>query len=731
MKPLITDQHLFPRSEYYTRFEGTTAFAMDEPAYWGTYHRSESSRMFDVAGGRQASQFSSPCLVKAPGVHSFFAHTGGYHSPFTIEEYAEALKVEKRVPIGKKNVRDHLLLYKNKMATQVVESFEEIAKNKQTVKIKRKTHIRPIVYTENDYPCVLVALPILNSSKYHSEAATYWRDHPKPFQRLLLCSFIAFLNVEAMNAGIPIEMVLRASFGHNNPSVCETNNTFRINVGSIPACYAELIGKALDRLNDSINEITDEESPDAPFDDVLLSNVNKYNVHKLKQKITEKPRYKKLINTDDYKNAHKSAAAFTRLYDAFCKINKIKNDRKGSATFTPVDLSGKKVWQAIRQAGDCMSKSLLDECFRQKGTEDWFINQLMNAILGDHLNPIETALTSLLKLVSYKDKVTMRYKKIHEDLKKPKRRFKNPSFKKIYAADKSFSDITSLLCEALLIEKPDQALYAELEHGGANLFSTYRASIKLSDEPDFGSDSEFSDDLTDTDVKKKKTHIVHKKLRVCAGMKAILAAHHGALTYFDANGLNEYHQDASQMYYEVEPALPLVAITQEMQHRKEAEGNGNILHFDLNHCNATNNSNQQLTEKLEVLEPRIIILDYTSSTMHSIKGAMQQCFAKKTTELVILVDSGLKNNQGGLDYNPYGEIRVCGRNRKNVKDLFNFIQSGLSKQDRLAPKAHEMVRVCKNRGLAVSLKGFFKTTATRFQAVPSEPESEKNKHPSL
>lgn len=726
---LITDIHLFPRSEYYTRFAGTTVFAMNEPAYWGTYHRSESSRFFSIAGGRKNAQFSSACVKKAKGTHSFYAHTGGFHSLFTVSKYSDAFKLKKQVDEGIVNVRDQLLLYKNRMAKVVVESFVISAKkNEQKVKkkyAKKHHYIRPIVYVENDYPCVLVAFPVLNPMETQTGAAKYWQQHPKPFQRLLLCSFIAILNIGAMRANIPIEMVLRASFGHNLPSVCETNNTFRINVGVIPKCYAELIGKALHQLNQIINKITDETSPSATFAANFLTQVRVYNAKKLKKAITEKTRYKKLRGTLNFNNAEDSDVNFENLYKSFCEENQGK-PRKGGASFIPVNLKNKTIWEIIRQAGDSMGKSVLDECFRQKGTEDWFANQVMEALLTDSTNPIETALSKLLNCITYNEKVTMNYKKIHDELNKPKISFTSLSFERFYEHDSDFSEVTSILFEGLCAERPNNSLYSELERAGTNFFITARGSQDIQEEPDYGSDSEFEDELTDKEIP-KRSHISHRKLRVCAGMKAILLAQYGALSYFHTQGITHYRQDIQQMYYEVEDALKLVDVSQPVINKVRSTMESNILHFDLNHCNASNSADSQtLKEKLDVFNPSIVILDYTSTTTLSVKEALQQCFSKENVKLVMLVDSGLKNNQGGLDINPYGEVRICARNMEIVKTVSDMMRNGLSEQDKLMPKAHEKVRACKRRGMAFSLFGLFKTDKSRFQPIEEKQSSSPN-----
>jgi hypothetical protein len=275
-KKLITDSRYFPRSEYYTRFVGTTAFRMQNSDYFGSYHRSERTRFFAQAGGRSNVEFGSPLAKKPAKFNSFYAHTGGIASPFSQEYYSDGIKMDKRVPIGTANVHDALLLYKRKMANLVVKSFAAKCNNTQKVAKSGANKYRPIVFVENDYPCVMIQFPAVNPLETHT--GKIWAKNPKPLQKLLIASFIAYLNIEAMKAGIPIEMVLRASFGHNLPSICETDGTFRINVGVIPKEYAKLIGKILFKLNNELEKIEEDHSVPAELD--IYEDLRRYNAKK-------------------------------------------------------------------------------------------------------------------------------------------------------------------------------------------------------------------------------------------------------------------------------------------------------------------------------------------------------------------------------------------------------------------------------------------------------------------
>jgi hypothetical protein len=703
---LITDSYLYPRSEYHSRFVGGSAFKMSRHEYWGSYHRSEATRFFSHALGRKNAQISSPCVQKTGQAHSFSAHTGGYHSPFYLLEYRERITLEHEVPLLNEPVRDKLLDYKNRLAMAIVSSFQRYDKTSNSGRL-----MRPTVYTENGYPCVLVQVPILKPEYSTTKAARYWQKHPQPFQCLLMATFIALVNVEAISANIPIEMVLRAGFGHNTPSVCQTNNTFRINTGLIPLAYADIVGKALSRLNELVQAMNQcSYINPATFSVEQLDQVKNYNAQKLENAIRSKKCYLTIVMEEPLlRRMAEFPEVYSRVYEKFKNITNGKP--KGYSRFIPISLENATVWEVFTRPGDSMGKSILHECFRKPGTEEWFTNQVMNALLNDASNPIESALVELLTCLRYGETATMDYSRIHGDLNQVFN-FSNQDVTASYENDEAFNEITQLLSTALLIPQPTSNLYAQLERAGANLFTKYRSQKKVSETADYGSDSDFSDDDITNDGEEEKEesekkHLSHTKYRVCSGMKAIIVAQYAALRYLASKEKNKYRIDFEQMYYEVGEAFQYVKVKGIKLNQIHSEFSASILHYDLNHCNSLNKDYLNLQEKLDSSPFTVVILDYTSSTSAQIKHALETCFSCARVEAVLLVESGLKNSQGGADFNPYGEVRICCSNRERVRQIADYVRQGLSEADKLTPQSHELVRVCKKRGLAFSLKNMF------------------------
>jgi hypothetical protein len=125
---------LFPRCEYYTRYQGTSYFQMDNPEFWGSYHRSEGTRFFKRerrGGARYQSDIHTPKEeLKERQRSSYEAHVGSYHNPYSFKEYQTALstqniKSEQLPRILPTHFYNRLLSYKLRMCELVVKCFNE------------------------------------------------------------------------------------------------------------------------------------------------------------------------------------------------------------------------------------------------------------------------------------------------------------------------------------------------------------------------------------------------------------------------------------------------------------------------------------------------------------------------------------------------------------------------------------------------------------------------------
>ena len=711
------DTH-YSRCEFYTRYYGSSLYAMQLPEHWNTYHRSENTRFFKKSGGRAGFSFKNPCMQDTTGSHAASSHLGNVKTPASTKIYSDQLIQNQTVQKRSSNLRDALLLYRLKMAQSVVRYFQQKNKNLQPIIIKDpKTGtpfeiMRPIIHTDHDYPCVVVHIPIVKSGEASTASNRFWNEHGKDFQTLLVCVFIAFVNTQANHKKIPIEMVLRSSFGHNLPSACQTGSSFRINTGIVPKAFTEVIADALIKTMESLEAINDSNST-LVIDEAFAEQVFGYNARKLKKAILKNKHgiYHHLMGSDHFSDIE-TPSNYQKVRKAFAAINKIKA-RKRQSKSIEVDLrNGMTTWKAIRQKGDSGGKLLLSECFRRAGAMDWFIDRMIHAIELKHPNAIDSALTQLIQQLDYSNnKVTMS----ELDFPEHKKFFEAPSISSFYDTDKEFLKIVEDLLNGLGERAiPTYGLFSEIERAGLAFMIHRRSQSTVPTEDGYGSDSEFEEDYQ---YDRTKYKLAHKKIRVANGMKAIIASHHGALKYLESLGEKHYTQDVTSMYFEVEPSLPMIKMSARLTKLPtNSQGHLSLLYCDLNRNNSDNAHDQDnLNSYLDRFKPIVIMLDITSASARVTLQSMKECFSKSSVKLVLLVESGLKHSQAGLDYNPYGEIRILSNNNRTTQEMYDFITDGLAEEDKLGPKAHELVRIFKSRGLARSLHGFFgqKTSAAR------------------
>lgn len=715
----------FPRCEFYSRYYGSTLFHMDKAKYWHTYHRSQNTRFFDTADKRAGTTYKNPYMQDVTGAHAASTHLGNVRTPASVDIYSQTLLQDQTLTAGSVNIRDHLLHYRLRIAKKVIHYFEKLTKNRQPIQVKvpkkrsaTKTIFRPIIHTDNDYPCIVVHLPTTNLCVKKTITQRFWSQHKADFQYLAVCVFIAFVNTEAVKKRIPIEMVLRSSFGHNIPAASPTCESFRINTGLVPEAYAEVIATALVKtiINlDSMNDLNTSLVIDKAFEQQITA----YNARKLRAEI-EKSKYKifdELKASDEF--AHiEQADCYKKVRLAFDKI-KIENSKiVGQRAAIHVDLvNGMSSWNAIRHKGNSGGNTLLYECFRRDNSAmDWFIDRMIESIeLSKPGNPTDLALTQLIRQLNYSgDQVT-----IQPPLTFPshKKFFKYASLQRFYRDDPRFFDIISKIIKGLGGKTiPNYGLYAEIEKFGVIFVVHSKTQADETIETGYGSDSDFEDEYH---YHSKKYHITHKKVRVGNGMKAIVAGHHGALKFLQNNGICEYTQNTTNMYYEVEPALRMIKMSTKLKKLKlNPQGQLSLMYFDLNYNNSNNSHDREdLHGMLDRYQPIIIMLDITSATSERTLRYTKQCLSISSVKLVLLVESGLKHSQAGLDNNPYGEIRIISNNKATTNKVYKYIIDGLSKDDELRSKAHVIVKSFKRRGFARSMHNVFAANFRRHKAV--------------
>lgn len=242
--------------------------------------------------------------------------------------------------------------------------------------------------------------------------------------------------------------------------------------------------------------------------------------------------------------------------------------------------------------------------------------------------------------------------------------------------------------------------------------------LKKTSEDGYGSDSD-----TEGEVDKTTPKLYAKKCITATGMRAIQLSFAAGRVY-----LERHHKidvlnvsfNAIQMYYETEEALKRHAIpVVNSENNKTGSKKSPISLIDINYCNTTQVKNNQVNISTLPTDCIVCILDITSATTAEIREHLQTLFRTKTKLCaVLLVASGLKNQQAMSDCNPYGEIRIFAKSAAERDSLYNSILEfekaatlGEKTTSYKHPKeSHAIRKYFKSRGLTLSNASIFAST---------------------
>ena len=184
---------------------------------------------------------------------AYHSKTGTFHNPYRFDEYKHMVnrktKYFTNASLNNVLLYNKILKYKQKMCEFTVRIF-----NKALIYCESFVRISSNLYCNNGYPCVMIKLPFFEGMKRNTKNEILNIEN---WNQILIAYYIAIVNNLAYRERIPIELVIRSSFGHNGPTIDVTAESFRINIGVIPRRYAEILGRSAVDLID----IFESESP--------------------------------------------------------------------------------------------------------------------------------------------------------------------------------------------------------------------------------------------------------------------------------------------------------------------------------------------------------------------------------------------------------------------------------------------------------------------------------------
>lgn len=664
----------FPRGEYQARFEGTTAFDMSTPVYWAAYFRSTSisSNRDRVATIRQKKPMEKRKVNVKQKLKINPTKTGTMKSPW--ETYKSIFAVdEQQMNVLHSNSNSPSYYLQNNRSLYL---YDELLRYKHSIcdiiikEIEKRNFQYIDVYCKNIYPCLMIKVKALD--EIHTENFSLCKI------LMIICASIT--NAIAFKKGIPTEIVNRASFGHNIPSVSTTGSSFRISIGLVPKIYAEkVLVESLTEFNDKIPTLLHAK---LGFEAEIINRINEkiLNYNAVKQ-IIRKGKNPKTVDQWEEDDT---------VLKLLCKT--------GSSTGKTVSGQITKVTEYVDLLGNYIHTELID---------------------GDG-NLLEPLKEMLRHFDIVQDKVVL------TNIRDDDYIFKKKSFKHIdkeIQYDNRFWEVIekiSLAFEKLNIHGLTEAvknkemlgLYSILDDANFQLIKNC-SNQQSSD--GYGSDS-------DCEVYDENDNSVcySKKITLATGMRAITCAQF--LILYQCNGTTD--SQTKIMYYETEEATNRVYDILSKLNMPRASNQKLVRFIDLNHCTAADQNALVILENIrdEIVQElrqaqreyeEIIVLDYTATTATRIQEAIKLFIPH--VKIILLVNGGLKNEQIGADLNPYGALRIITRDEHLLNRLYLGLKNALDENEKLPKELHNIRRAYKSVGAAVSNEAIFDNNGWIFK----------------
>lgn len=644
----VADWTSFPRCEYKTRFNGTSAFEMKNSIFWGTYYRSTKN-----GGNYDRLKTMKPSNQQKPQKRTARkASSGICPSPYSRHQYFLRSTNTATPEVNANNgfVYDQLLTYKCKLCKIVVDQFANFGPK------NIKVHFR------NEFPCIIVQVPLFTG-----------KLGEKNLYQIFAAYFSAIANYIARENGIPIEMVIRASIGHNVPTVSTTECSLRINIGLVPGVYATT---------------------------VLIESLKIIN--------------KKFQNTLTTEHLSLNGDELGIINDGILAYNQVKNSdiERWDTEETLI--------KVLCKTGDSSGKSVARQITRMNRYIDLLCDYVHEEIMSNsqelqlNVKPLRKILS---KMCFDNNKVTMKIQE--EDFSEDRFEFpsaENPKIKN----EKEFWEIIQKIASAIkmtqktIIIKKMHGLYGMLEKAN----SEFIERCAQQSEGGYGSDSDCEGSFRENSKRNilsyfnkqsnAEVKVFCKKVIVQTGMRAINLA-------FALAKCLTVTKDActKHMYYETRDAIKNASDDISIKNLKfEKSKQPKIRFIDLNYCAKTSNNYfkvnlEKIQKESKSAEEQVIVFDYTSTTSSKLNKVIHQFIPH--IKVLLLVNSGSKNEQIGADNNPYGTIRIVTTDFVILNKLYFGLTGYLDERDEKLPKhLHDIRKAYKEVGAVLTNKAIFK-----------------------
>lgn len=496
------------------------------------------------------------------------------------------------------------------------------------------------------YPCVLLSLPKPPAEKNDST----WTD-------LMGVYLIAIVNKLAYERGINIEIHRRSSFDHIRPSVAECGESLRISSGFIPKDYADCIADGILYLHKLVAKENDFKIPFSPRP--LTATLRKYNQIHNKNIRLEESFWDTLWAAGDAKNCSFASQIFRKPVVVEYLINCIMDK--------------------------CLEKNMEDIFNCKKLFQANFVSPLMDLFGNYTLNKKSLSLNAPKKLKTYQ---------WHFENK-----IKDTYFWTVVEVYALHLGAKANEVKLIVEQKTTTSLLVFFEY----LLKEFFFCPKNFNDVDDGCGSSSEEEST-LNLESGQLQVYAKKMVTATGMRAIQIAYAAGKDYlFHTHRIAPCNISfsANLMYYETGEALKKFPIPLNIDNETGCRKQQHIAFFDLNHCNKSQKQVKNLLSEIN-LGDKYCVVDITSATTMEMHNILKKLFNDKPQlELIIFVSSGLKNEQGMSDYNPYGTVRIFSKTAESLDLVYNCLLFSENEAAYSHPKiSHVLRKTAKYYGMA-------------------------------
>jgi hypothetical protein len=350
------------------------------------------------------------------------------------------------------------------------------------------------------------------------------------------------------------------------------------------------------------------------------------------------------------------------------------------------------LWSQLWHAADSHGHTFIFQLFRKSLVAEDLINHLYTNLIK--AGPIESLITTNDKLsecfagpftqklhdYTYKDKDgtmginTASIKlKTHHWQNTPATAIEDANYWTLISDVMHNLHVPKAQIDKITRKKTLNAAIQTIEHYGIRMMTHPAKRCSKQTEDGYGSES----DTEETTTVQGQTFTLYSQKIICETcMAAIQLCYAAVYTYMqkDHPGFTLYF-NAKSMYYETPTALRFYPLADVLKSKSKPKTPQKLRFFDRNHCDNKQQGPVHIADIELTKTIPCVVIDTTSATQKQMANVLTTLFSQHAhLETILLVSSGLKNEQAMADFNPYGTIRLFSKQSATLKAMVDIIK---------------------------------------------------------